>query len=594
MQLSLPGDTMNKKLFVLFLCLSSTIKPVSFNHHEIHKSSLQTDVTIAVKLAPEEEMYKESLIISSNHPHVSLSSWQSNIPAQTVYNKRRKENNAVFNESFTLATTATKQTDVPVHDCSIHLMCSTNQSTQPAEKFLPISFTETTLERETASLEEAATVSCQPTKSSVKKEETFDIKRWVKSVQNTLTQTDSWILRFLFALLLGIMLSLTPCIYPMVPITVGVLQSQGSKSLFKNFCLSFAYTLGISTTFSLFGLLAATSGEAFGHMMGNPIFVVCIVALLLYFALSLFGLYNLYIPRFLQQKQSIGGGGSFVSIFMFGLISGSVASPCLSPGLALILTMVAAMANKFLGFLLLFAFGIGISTPLLIIGTFSGSINLLPRAGGWMIEIQRIFGFMLFGMCFYYLSNITPWWIILIMLTMFALCSGLYYLRSASTERSTVWKNIKNILGVIGIASSVYLAVESFQEIYFPSFDDGIEKTWYTDYHQAVADAKAENKKLFLDFWAPYCTLCKLITSTVLKHPTIAKIMSKHYIFVSINGNDATLEPYKTLKERYKIQGFPNLLIVDPETGKELRRWQGEIEDEEIGDVATELEKYSN
>lgn len=425
----------------------------------------------------------------------------------------------------------------------------------------------------------------------------FDVKAWVKSIQTDLLQTDSWTLRLLFALILGILLSLTPCIYPMIPITVGVLQSQGSKSLFKNFLLSFAYTLGLSTTFALFGLLAATSGEAFGHLMGNPIFVICIVALLCYFALSLFGLYNLYIPRFLQQKPSLDGTknsgtiGSFISIYTFGLISGSVASPCLSPGLALILTMVASIAHKVLGFLLLFAFGIGISTPLLIIGTFSGSINLLPRAGMWMLEIQKIFGFMLLGMCFYYLSNILPWWVIAVMLTIFAFSAGLYYLRAASYEKSSTWKNIKMVLGVTGIALSVFLLVESLQEIYYPKLDDGIEETWYTDYDQAVADAKKQDKKLLLDFWAPYCSLCKLIANTTLKDPAVVKALQADYIVVSINGNDADLEPFKTLKEQYTIKGFPNLLLVDPQDGKLLHRWQGEIEDEEITHVVAKLQE---
>jgi thioredoxin:protein disulfide reductase len=422
---------------------------------------------------------------------------------------------------------------------------------------------------------------------------TFDAKNLIKSIQNYLTTTHSITLRIMFALILGILLSLTPCIYPMIPITVGVLQSQGSKSLLTNFLLSSAYTLGISTTFSVFGLLAATSGQAFGYMLANPLFIIFIVALLLYFALSLFGLYNLYIPRFLQKKHSIQGGGSFGSIFLFGLISGSVASPCLSPGLALILAMVATMANKFVGFLLLFSFGIGISTPLLIIGTFSGSINLLPRAGGWMLEIQKIFGFMLIGMCFYYISNIAPWWSVLIMMTIFSLCAGLYYLRSASTERSAAWRNLKNVLGITGVALSVFLTVESFQELYYPHLDDDIQTTWYTDYEKAVSDAQAENKKLFLDFWAPYCSLCKLIASTTLKEPAIAKVLAENYIVVSINGNDAQLEPFKTLKERYAIQGFPNLLIVDPTNGKELYRWRGEIEDEATADVVAIFEQYA-
>ena len=367
-------------------------------------------------------------------------------------------------------------------------------------------------------------------------EKSSDFFGWLKSIPNKIKTTDSIFLRILLVFLLGLLMSLTPCIYPMIPITVGVLQSQGSKSFFKNFMLSSAYTLGLATTFSIMGLLAASSGEAFGHMMGNPLFVIVIVAVLCYFALSLFGLYNMYIPKFLRNKKSsLSKGGSLLSIFFFGLMSGTVASPCLSPGLALVLTMVATIANKFLGFLLLFAFGVGISTPLLIIGTFSSSINLLPRAGTWMIEVQKIFGFMLFGMCFYYLNNILPWYIILVMLTLFSLCTGIYYLRSISPQDSAAWKWTKNVFGISGIALSVFLFVETFQELYYPELNVGIESSWHSDYDEAVRIARQERKNLFIDFWAPFCSICKAITRTVLKDPAVAKEL-ENFVVVQVDS----------------------------------------------------------
>jgi len=221
-------------------------------------------------------------------------------------------------------------------------------------------------------------------------------------------------------------------------------------------------------------------------------------------------------------------------------------------------------------------------------------MNALPKAGAWMLEVQKLFGFMLLGLCFFYLSNILPWYIILIMLTIFALCSGLYYLRSITPADGAVSRNVKNVLGVTGIALSVYLAVESFQEIYYPSLDDDpFESSWYTDYDKAVAYAKREHKKLFVDFGATFCTLCTHIKNSVIKHPSISKILSEKYVFVYVNGDDSGVEPYKTLKERYSIQGFPTLLVVNPEDGVQLKRWQGEIEDESIGDVMNELQKHT-
>jgi len=581
---------MKKIVFIAALAGSFYLRlqALTLSTETVKKDFGQLTLDFQVHVAPGELIDRKSIQLSINHPDTKLS-WNINQEPIELFAHHKKF--LGYDKDFVINTTL-KTTEM-VDNAFLHISFLNLENSELFQQFIPVTFsTEIETESNQGVIDQANTVNVNHDTAPIKPS-AFNAKELIKSLQTYLTTTNSVTLRIIFALILGILLSLTPCIYPMIPITVGILQSQGSKSLLTNFLLSSAYTLGISTTFSLFGLLAATSGQAFGHMLASPIFILFIVSLLLYFALSLFGLYNLYIPRFLQKKHSIQGGGSFGSIFLFGLISGSVASPCLSPGLALILAMVATMANKFVGFLLLFAFGIGISTPLLIIGTFSGSINLLPRAGGWMLEIQKIFGFMLIGMCFYYISNITPWWSVLIMMTIFSLCAGLYYLRSASTEYSAIWRNIKNVLGVIGVALSVFLMVESFQELYYPHLDEGIETTWYTDYEKAVTDAQAENKKLFLDFWAPYCSLCKLIASTTLKEPAIAKVLSQNYIVVSINGNDAQLEPFKTLKERYAIQGFPNLLIVDPADGKELHRWRGEIEDESTADVVAVLEKHA-
>lgn len=447
------------------------------------------------------------------------------------------------------------------------------------------------VKQETSKTAAATTEEAQPQKQT-EESNAKNIKELLSSLPQNIKNTDSILLRVLFVFLLGLLMSLTPCIYPMIPITVGVLQSQGSRSLFRNFVLSSAYTIGLATTFSLMGLLAATSGEAFGHMLVNPIFVFFIVIMLCYFAFSLFGFYNLYIPRFLQNKKSLSGGGSFLSIFLFGMMSGTVASPCLSPGLALVLTMVAAMANKFLGFMLLFAFGIGISTPLLIIGTFSSSINLLPQAGTWMLEIQKIFGFMLIGMCFFYLSNILPWVAILAGLTIFAVCIGFYYLNAASSANSSWGKNTKNILGICSIAFSVFLFVETFQEFYYPELNKGIEASWYSDYTEALEAAKEENKRMFLDFWAPFCSICNSITKTVLKDPAVAKEL-ENYIVVKIDVSNADTEPYKSLKERYNVQGVPDIIIIDPFSGAELKRWKSEMYEEDNALIVEALKKYT-
>jgi thiol:disulfide interchange protein DsbD len=554
----------------------------------------ETAVEIAVNLNPHELIYEKHVLVSSGSPDVTLSKWKSSLAPQSTYDPITKKTVKAFSENFSIKFNAHKKTEENIDEPQIHVTLSSNQDSVPQEKLFDIHFQSVKNTKNSVNTSPEKEDSPQITTKKTVAETSFidTLKEYRDTLKNTITQTDSWLLRILLAYILGLLLSLTPCIYPMIPITVGVLQSQGSSSIIRNFFLSLCYTLGLGTTFSLMGLLAASSGAAFGSLMVNPVFVVCIVTFLCYFAFSLFGFYNLYIPRFMQNKGSVSSSGSALSIFVFGLASGSVASPCLSPGLALILTMVATMANKFLGFLLLFAFGFGISTPLLIIGTFSSSMNLLPQAGTWMLEIQKVFGFMLIGMSFYYLSNIMPWNVILMGLTAFTVVIGMYYFNAAMRSKGSA-KTIQNIVGILAFVSTAFLAIETFQETYHPAHDTSFESSWYKDYDTAFADAKKQNKMVFIDFWTPYCSICKAITATILKEKRVRKLLETNYIILSVDASDSSLEPYKTLRSKYDTWGAPNLLVVDPNTGKELKRWQSEMYDMEISDVIKELTHYS-
>ncbi|MFT6765228.1 MAG: thiol:disulfide interchange protein DsbD [Alteromonas naphthalenivorans] len=586
---------MRKNLYLLFaLLIPAAVQPYTISSEQKEINPTETEITLHVNLNPYEHIYEKHITLSSDNPHVKLSKWKTDHSSKDNYDKRLKTTCKSFGENFCINSVVTRTTPEAVH-AKLHVTLASNQSPNPKEQTFDLKFKQSKeAVKETPSKPLEIIKEKKTTKVPSKEGATFMevIKEYREQLKHTIAHTDSWSLRLLVAFLLGLLLSLTPCIYPMIPITVGILQSQGSKSILRNFLLSCCYALGLGTTFSIMGLIAASSGDAFGSLMVNPIFVICIVTFLLYFAGSLFGFYNLYIPRFMQNKTDVSKSGSALSIFIFGLASGSVASPCLSPGLALILTMVATMSSKILGFLLLFVFGIGISTPLIIIGTFSGSINLLPRAGMWMLEIQKVFGFMLIGMCFYYLSNVLPWYVILIGLTCFTAIIGYYYFSSA--HKTTGLSNkIQNMIGVVALIITVFLCIESFQEMYYPQLNNAFEKTWMTDYNKAVTTAQKEDKMLFIDFWTPYCSICKAITATILKNPKVTQVLKDKYVILSVDASDSSVEPYKSLKSRYDTWGAPNLLVVDPNDGKELKRWQSEMYDMEIDDVVKALNLYS-
>ena len=209
------------------------------------------------------------------------------------------------------------------------------------------------------------------------------------------------------AFLVGIAASFTPCIYPMIPITIGILQAQAKKSLFHNFLLATSYVTGMATVYATLGYFAATSSLMIGQWMSNPLFVIFLVIVFVYLAFSMFGYYEIYIPRILKGGGSQRKvGGSLFSSFILGAITGSAASPCLTPALALLLAYVAKTGNPLIGFLTLFSFSFGMGLLLIVVGTFSTAFNVLPRAGGWMNEVKMFFGFLMLAVSVYFMQPV--------------------------------------------------------------------------------------------------------------------------------------------------------------------------------------------
>lgn len=383
--------------------------------------------------------------------------------------------------------------------------------------------------------------------------------------------------QFALVFLLGILMSLTPCIYPVIPLTVGALQSQRTSSFGFSFLLSCCYAIGLSTTFALMGLAAATSGQLFGSLSQHPIFILIIIVQLAYMAGSMFGWYEIYIPRFMQQRQASIKAGSLLSALTFGIISGTVASPCLSPGLALLLTIVATLGNHLLGFGMLFIFGLGLSTPLIIIGTFANALNHLPRAGSWMLEVKKLFGFMLIGMCLFFLHKIVPIYIVLGLSLVVTSVSAYYYYR----HRRPLLTISFLILALVSAGLALRSSYSHFKPVQPASHTTNsalttLAPTSLAQYHQYRQQAVAEHKPLLLDFGADWCTACKLLEKQLLHNPEYQALWTD-YLVLKIDATESHAEPYCSLQKQYQIVGVPTLLVVNPSSQRALKRFGGEL-----------------
>lgn len=422
-------------------------------------------------------------------------------------------------------------------------------------------------------------------------EKTFSAGK--RLVSNAVEKTSSPWIRLLFTFLLGILMSLTPCIYPMVPITVGLLQTTASSSLWRNFLLALSYTVGIATTFALLGLLAAAGSAHFGALLGNAWFVLILVTFLTYMALTMLGICELHVPRFMRGRDSGAANGSFISAFIFGVISGTVASPCLSPGLLLLISIVATIGSKLAGFFLLFTFGIGLGMPLLIIGTFSNALQLMPKAGFWMVEVKKLFGLLLLSMCFYYLSNVLPSLLVFVLAGLTLLAVGAFYMQTARSGIITRRLRFYRLIFGVLLAGSSLLPFIAAYHAYMQQSNGSPDLTHSTlSYAETRAQAVRDHHLIILDFGASWCSSCTAIKKNIIGNEAIRKALPA-YTFFYVDCTDPANTESNKLRDAFHVMGYPTVLLIDPVDEKVIAHWGGEIASMSVEQFSTLVLSYA-
>ena len=202
----------------------------------------------------------------------------------------------------------------------------------------------------------------------------------------------------------GVATSLTPCVYPMIPITASVISgtARDRQPWRRTFGLTMTYATGMALLYAALGLLAGLTGTLFGTVSASPWALLAIGNLLLVFALAMFDVIPVRVPRRLAAWVGVQGGGSYGAVFVLGATSGVVAAPCGAPAFAAVLAWVAATRAGFMGFAYLFVFSLGMTALLVAVGLFSGTLSRLPRAGRWMVAVKRAAAVVMLGVAQYY------------------------------------------------------------------------------------------------------------------------------------------------------------------------------------------------
>jgi thiol:disulfide interchange protein DsbD len=374
-------------------------------------------------------------------------------------------------------------------------------------------------------------------------------------------------LTLLFVFLSGLLLNTTPCVYPIIPITIGffVNQSasqQGKPSLSRTFSMSSMYVLGMAITYSMLGVIAAKSGSLFGAALQNPFVLFGIAALMLALALSMFGVYEFKLPDALNRfaTSSTQSTGGIVGSLVMGLTMGIVAAPCIGPFVLALLVFVGEKGDAVYGFFMFFVLALGLGLPYLVLGTFSGAIKSLPRSGLWMVTVRKLFGLVLIGMALYFLMPLMGRYATHVFVAFFAL-SALYLILWESDRAKP--KQFAWVLRAVGAGAAVVAVMMSMPK----KFETQIP--WQPYGEQALSEARQQGKGVIIDTFADWCIPCKELDNLTFTDAPVKKEAERFITLkLDLTSNDPNSEAGRA-RQRFAIRGVPTVLFLDA-TGREL------------------------
>lgn len=373
----------------------------------------------------------------------------------------------------------------------------------------------------------------------------------------------------------GLALDLTPCVYPMIPITISYFggQAQGRKgSLVVHACL---YITGMAVTYSLLGVIAALTGGLLGTALRYPPVLIAIALIMFLLALSMFEVFELRMPGFLNRLAT-GNRQGFAGTVLMGLTVGIVAAPCIGPFVFGLLTYVGNSGNAFLGFLLFFILSIGMGIPLLVLGIFSGSIHRLPRSGEWMLWVRKVFGFILLAMALFFLRTLSPYPLLYpLALGLLLVVAGVYLAWIARVKgggRGFAW--MRNIVG-IGFLVAAFITAGPDLKSYVTGLGGGgtVDSpggshsdassgiAWLGFSEPYLQRAAEEGKPVLIDFYADWCAPCKEYDKKTFTDPGIIEL-SKKFIMVKVDLTDNASPEVESVRKRFSIVGVPMLVFL--------------------------------
>jgi len=356
----------------------------------------------------------------------------------------------------------------------------------------------------------------------------------------------------------GMALNLTPCVYPLIPITISYFGGQATKDQLgrgKLLIHGVCYMLGLAITNSTLGVVAALTGGLMGSLLQNPVVLIGIAVILVGFAASLFGLWELRLPSGLTQAAAKSYTGYFGSLFM-GLSLGIVAAPCIGPFVLGLLTWVAGMGSPVIGFLVFFVLSLGLGLPLSLLAIFAGQINKLPRAGGWMLWVRKVMGWVLVGMAVHFVSPVMPevWSVVLLALVAFAAGIHLWWFDgNQASFRAFPW--LKTGVGLMCLVLAT-LIISSWAM-------RGPGAAWKPYSDQALKEARKRNEPVIIDFYATWCAPCRELEEATFHDAAVVGLAETEFVMLKVDVTQGGNPLHEQLIFQYEVKGVPTIVFLD-------------------------------
>ena len=426
-------------------------------------------------------------------------------------------------------------------------------------------------------------------------------EEWSADKITAFIQDKGMVLFLLVVFGFGILMSFSPCIYPMIPITLAVIGAQSQeKGAAHGLVMSVTYVIGMALVYAVMGALSATVFSGITAFMQSPAVLVPIALLLLILAFGMFGAFELEAPRFLRDRLQGPGGSNrtgLIAVFAMGLVAGLVASPCVGPFLAALLVWVATTGDWLLGFFCLFTFGIGMGLLLIGVGTFPAMLGSMPRSGGWMETVKKSMGLLLVVMAFYFVRPglVLPEKTFFILAGLAAVLVGVFMgAFDALAAGTNWWHRTRKGLGLVVFVLGLYVLLGTFWQhrllLPEPPPTPGLvaspgpvapptaavqiplpEKVQWQIIHTGeevetfLADqrrlAREAGKPVMIDFWATWCKLCLVLDKQVWNDPAVVA-EAQRFVTLKIDATDQD-EEMNAIFDEYKVAGMPTVVFID-------------------------------